>query len=1493
MITNSSVTDTKTENINIENKQLQAYNYFIKNNYADAILIYQELTESFPNNKEHYCYLGLCQLLQEKENVAQTIWLSMIEDDNEDSLEENTRLLSLILEKEAKNKFALENFSETLSICQNLSDIDPYNLTNSVLFIRALIKTDKFSTEDIANIGILNLIESGEFESLDLSSLESFLEQVLNFKPEDADIIELVKKICAAHSQYRSQIIAKLLDISTSLYNTKDKAISVLEMSSNIYEDHVEIFLYLIDFYLLNNNSPQAIATGRRIYHTVTKLKLIDKVLAYQWFVKALIASCNYWSEASKIDQEYNRALRELVKEDASTLSIKEAAFYLMVTGYYFPYFDDKPKEAHLLRREVRQFANRKICLDYKDAINKFQKRLFLRRKTYVPDRPIRIGYLSSCLRRHSVGYLARWLIQYHDRDRFELYGYLGELREEDPLRNWYIKQFHQVYTNRIDDSLSLATQIQKDGIDILVDLDSITSPFGSGIAVFKSAPIQTTWLGWDAAGQEDVDYFIVDPYALPDSAEEYYAEKIWRLPRTFIAVDGFEMSPPTARRDVLDIPEDAVIYLSAQASMKRHPDMIRLQMQIIKQVPNSYLVLKSMGDQDSLKDFFLKFAQDEGISHNRLRFLSITNSEAEHRANLGIADIILDTYPYNGATHTLETLWMGIPMVTRVGEQFSARNSYSMMLNAGITEGIAWTDEEYVEWGIKLGTDLELRKQIVWKLHKGKQTAPLWNSRQFAKDMTDAYEQMWTNYLEANIAEVEIDPLADRDLIIAEAELHNTQAVRFAQKGRLDSAIACWQAAISLYPEYIDAHYNLGIAQVESNNLDQAIESFQTVIELDPNHANALYNLGLTFAKQNQLDQAIAVYDQALEINPEDIDIPIALGSAFFKQGDWESSILAYQTALEINPSSVTALGGLGAALTEYGELDKAITFLQSALEIDPNDAQIYCNLGYAFTRSNQMDDAVFCYYKALKLNPEFGHAFWNFNNDILGDVTNPLHFNFVLRRQIADQFLESCYETDRIRALVNFITNYSHSGLNDAAITKLSGLEEFIFENANNFDTLEIEVLYNSFLFNLNSLRDNRELNINLSRLIGRLYKEKVIDDKSPLHNIDKTTILTISKNSSHLRIGFLSPHFGRHPVGWCSFDVIRELSQITPHIYLYTTGTLKPDQLTRQFEAVAEQHFWYEDTKFNFDGRVNQLIADISQCQLDVIIDLDSVTVPLGTHILCRQYLAQVRLSWLGFDAPFVSSDNYWLGDRFTHPEGVDQYYLEKILRLPDAHMAVSGFESTLIDRNEERKKLNIEANQVAYLYAAPARKFNCDSAKACISILKQVPNSVLLYKGRGDHEVIRDIHIQTCNELGVDPNRVKFLPSYKTEEEHRGMYAIADVFLDSYPYNGGSHNLEVLWCNLPVVTLVGEQSFASMGYSFLQALDINEGIAHSWEEYIKWGVRYGLDTELRNSIKQKLILSKDPKNLAPLWNPKKFAQDMYSILQTLLSRKAEAV
>jgi predicted O-linked N-acetylglucosamine transferase (SPINDLY family) len=318
----------------------------------------------------------------------------------------------------------------------------------------------------------------------------------------------------------------------------------------------------------------------------------------------------------------------------------------------------------------------------------------------------------------------------------------------------WYVDQVDQAYRGDIDgpnDALHIAEKVYQDEIDILIDLDSVTLDLTSEVMALKAAPVQATWLGWDASGLPGVDYFIADPYVLPDSAQDYYSEKIWRLPQTYIAVDGFEIAVPTLRREHLGISNDAVVYLSAQRGYKRHRDTARLQMRILTQVSDSYFLIKGLADQDALRNFFFEVADEEGVSRDRLRFLPGVASEAVHRANLSIADVVLDTYPYNGATTTLETLWMGIPIVTRVGEQFAARNSYTMMVNAGITEGIAWSDEEYIEWGIRLGQDIELRQQISWKLRQSRHTSPLWNAKQFTHDMENAYRQMWQKYIDEN----------------------------------------------------------------------------------------------------------------------------------------------------------------------------------------------------------------------------------------------------------------------------------------------------------------------------------------------------------------------------------------------------------------------------------------------------------------------------------------------------------------------------------------------------------------------------------------------------------------------------------------------------------------------------------------------------------------------------------------------------------------------
>jgi predicted O-linked N-acetylglucosamine transferase (SPINDLY family) len=214
-----------------------------------------------------------------------------------------------------------------------------------------------------------------------------------------------------------------------------------------------------------------------------------------------------------------------------------------------------------------------------------------------------------------------------------------------------------------------------------------------------------------------------------------------------------------------------------------------------------------------------------------------------------------------------------------------------------------------------------------------------------------------------------------------------------------------------------------------------------------------------------------------------------------------------------------------------------------------------------------------------------------------------------------------------------------------------------------------------------------------------------------------------------------------------------------------------------------------------------------------------------------------------------------------------------------------VAISGLSSHQVNRNIIRKQLGIDADKLVYLCVAPGRKTNFEMIEAQVKIMKAVPDSLMIRKGQGDHLLIREMYHQACEEQGVDFNRILFIGLTKTEEEHRAIYQVVDVLLDSYPYNGGTHNLEALWSNLPILTRAGEQYLSRMGYAFLQAVHLDQGIAWSWEEYTEIGIKLGRDANLRTQIREHLIGSKQPDKLAPLWNPKKLAQEMYKVFEKL--------
>ena len=755
--------------------QEKAYKYLSEGEYIKAASLYEEAIFNEPNNKYYYWHLGLLLLLQGQETEGQMTWMLPLTEVEPEEIESYTNELIQVLQTEAERRETIEEYSIAWLIRQHIREINPEDINNLLKLIQLSIKQESLEDTTLDDWSVIELLE--QQNNLDLELLQQVLQEFVENVPLHPGTVEFVEACLTNFSNPEDcfwTILPAAMKIGHTLKNP-ELAAHILELYIRIDAENIEALKHLSIFNQNYGNYSEGIEKAKRCYSLSQTIP--DKIAAIHVVLRGLMTAGGYWQEINSTCKELEALLKEFIQAQPSPLD-EVRTLYLLTPSFAIPHIKDTPAEFRAIHNQIAQIFQANIQAAAKEkgilnAQNTWQLEIaatqtkstsvdFIKPAqagfaSVAPQlhcegnlKKLKIGYLSYALRRHSVGWLARWLFQHHDKEKFEINTYFVNYKlVDDWLQEWYVDRSTHAHKLGMDGS-EIAQKINEDEIDILIDLDSITLDISSEVLALKPAPIQATWLGWDASGIPAVDYFIADPYVLPDSAQDYYTEKIWRLPQTYIAVDGFEVGTPTLRRDDLDIPSHAVVYLSAQRGYKRHPETIKWQMKIIKEVPNSYFLIKGDAEEESIKRFFNQIAEEEGVDCSRLRFLPQVASEATHRANLAIADVVLDTYPYNGATTTLETLWMGVPLVTRVGEQFAARNSYTMMINAGITEGIAWTDEEYIEWGIRLGKDTKLRQEVAWKLRQSRQTAPLWNGKQFTREMEKAYEQMWANYISA-----------------------------------------------------------------------------------------------------------------------------------------------------------------------------------------------------------------------------------------------------------------------------------------------------------------------------------------------------------------------------------------------------------------------------------------------------------------------------------------------------------------------------------------------------------------------------------------------------------------------------------------------------------------------------------------------------------------------------------------------------------------------
>ncbi|MDS3860845.1 glycosyltransferase [Thermosynechococcaceae cyanobacterium BACA0444] len=726
--------------------------YYQRKQYDKALQIYENAIEEDPDNLENYWQAGILLVLLNREEEAQLIWSIALAKLSQEEVHTHISYLTSQLLIEAEHQYEDGNVDLAFAIRGYIKEFAPEQIANLIWIINVALENN-FEIEYIKeNLLVLQAQLNSNLNIEEFTQYSNRLENLLKLLTDKLFADEATICFLKSLVLFKDYLpdFSNILDNITRRLMYKDYLPHLAVDYGEIYLDtanrNYESLLLMSDIYRFSIKLEQA---EECINEALSKCDtLSSRVLTLAKLRYIILCFGSRWEDVYRIDNEHLALLSELIKNNPQNIPQHEA-FRLLVGSLVSWYLYDEPSAYLPLLSELANLCcsniqNNAITRGFK--LPAYNSNLNWRD---THSKKLKIGYVSSCFRTHSVGWLARWLISSHNHSEFEIFLYFvgANTHGNDPLQEWYKSLNVNIYTEG-SWYYEIAEKIIQDEINILIDLDSGTFDGTCGVMALKPAPIQATWLGFDTFGLPTIDYFIADPYVLPNIAQEYYPNSIWRLPQTYLGIGGFEVNEVSLKRQVLGIESDAIIYMSAQTGLKRHPSTVRLQMEIIKKVPNSYFLIKGLSDEKTVKQLFESIATEIGISLEQLRFISGDPTSMVHRANLGIADVILDTFPYNGATTTLEALWMGIPLVTRVGQQFAARNSYTFLKNAGVEEGIAWSAEEYVEWGVRFGTDHELRRKVAEKLRRARYSAPLWDAKGFTKEVEAAYQAMWHHYV-------------------------------------------------------------------------------------------------------------------------------------------------------------------------------------------------------------------------------------------------------------------------------------------------------------------------------------------------------------------------------------------------------------------------------------------------------------------------------------------------------------------------------------------------------------------------------------------------------------------------------------------------------------------------------------------------------------------------------------------------------------------------
>ena len=370
----------------------------------------------------------------------------------------------------------------------------------------------------------------------------------------------------------------------------------------------------------------------------------------------------------------------------------------------------------------------------------------------------LRIAYLSGDFYQHAVSLLAVELFEIHDRSRFEVIGISFGPDDRSEHRRRLIDAFDEFHDVQTRNHRDIADLIRNRGCDIAVDITGYTQHSRSQLLGLRPAPVQVNYLGYPGTmGADYIDYVIADPITLPSDQQPFYSERIVHVPDCYQVNDRKRPMPgplpypppqagegraggPSARR-AAGLPEHGFVFCCFNHSLKITQPVFEVWMRLLGKVPGSVLWL--LGDHAAAERNLRREAQERGIDPARLAFAARVDLEA-HLARHQLADLFLDTLPYNAHTPASDALWTGLPLVTCRGRAFAGRVAASLLNAVGVPELVTTSLADYEALALRLADDPALLATIRTKLAENRNTYALFDTERFRRHIEAAYSRMW-----------------------------------------------------------------------------------------------------------------------------------------------------------------------------------------------------------------------------------------------------------------------------------------------------------------------------------------------------------------------------------------------------------------------------------------------------------------------------------------------------------------------------------------------------------------------------------------------------------------------------------------------------------------------------------------------------------------------------------------------------------------------------